>query len=127
MLLDLVSFMLIDGENVGMHYPDFAFCHPLFSKNMQMYSDSKVSHLLNSIGKDKIIGFLNNWNKARNKKQRIYISYDSSNKNSQAGDQKWLNSEKPRMRRDSSAPQRNGTKGAAGQRHSPSEKEVLPI
>ena len=86
LFLDLVSFMLIDEENVGMHYPDFAFCHPLFSKNMRIYSDVKVSRLLNSISKDQIIGFLNDWNKGRNRKQQIYISYDSTNKNCQAGD-----------------------------------------
>ena len=86
LFLDLVSFMLIDEENVGLHYPDFAFCHPLFSKNMRIYSDAKVSRLLNSIDKDQIIGFLNDWNKGQDRKQRIYISYDSSNKNSQAGD-----------------------------------------
>jgi len=53
---------------------------------MRIFSDVKVSRLLNSIDKDKIIGFLNDWNKGRDHKQRIYISYDSSNKNSQAGD-----------------------------------------
>lgn len=86
LFLDLVSFMIIDEENVGMHYPDFAFCHPLFSENMRIYSDVKVSRLLNSISKDQIIGFLNDWNKNRDHNQKIYISYDSSNKNSQAGD-----------------------------------------
>lgn len=86
LFLDLVSFMIIDEENVGMHYPDFAFCHPLFSENMRIYSDVKVSRMLNSVSKDSIIGFLNDWNSKRDHKQKIYISYDSSNKNSQAGD-----------------------------------------
>ena len=86
LFLDLVSFMIIDEENVGMHYPDFAFCHPLFSENMRIYSDVKVSRMLNSVSKDSIIGFLNDWNAKRDHKQKIYISYDSSNKNSQAGD-----------------------------------------
>lgn len=86
LFLDLVSFMIIDEENVGMHYPDFAFCHPLFSENMHIYSDVKVSRMLNSVSKDSIIGFLNDWNAKRDHKQKIYISYDSSNKNSQAGD-----------------------------------------
>lgn len=86
LFLDLVSFMLIDEENVGMHYPDYAFSHPLFSKGMKIYSDVKVSRLLKSIGKDQIIGFLNDWNKSRDHKSRIYISYDSTNKNCQAGD-----------------------------------------
>ena len=86
LFLDLVSFMIIDEENVGLHYPDFAFCHPLFSENMKIYSDVKVSRLLHSISKDQIISFLDDWNKGRDHKQRIYISYDSTNKNCQAGD-----------------------------------------
>ena len=86
LFLDLVSFMIIEEENVGMHYPDFAFGHPLFSDGMKIYSDVKVSRLLNSITKDQIISFLDDWNRNRDHKQRIYISYDSTNKNSQAGD-----------------------------------------
>ena len=86
LFLDLVSFMIVDEENVGLHYPDFAFCHPLFSENMRIYSDVKVSRMLNSISKDQIIRFLNDWNKDRDHKQQIYISYDSTNKNCQAGD-----------------------------------------
>lgn len=86
LFLDLVSFMIVDEENVAMHYPDFAFCHPLFSEGMRIYSDVKISRLLNSISKDQIIAFLDDWNKKRDKKQRIYISYDSTNKNCQAGD-----------------------------------------
>lgn len=86
LLLDLVSYMIVNEENAGQYYPDFAFCHPLFSDGMRIYSDSKVSRFLNSISKDQTIGFLDDWNKKRDHKQRIYISYDSSNKNCQAGD-----------------------------------------
>lgn len=86
LFLDLVSFMLVDEENVGLHYPDFAFCHPLFSENMKIFSDVKVSRMLNSINKDQIIRFLDDWNKGRDHKQKIYISYDATNKNCQAGD-----------------------------------------
>ena len=53
---------------------------------MRIYSDSKVSRFLNSVTKDQTIGFLDDWNKNRDHDQRIYISYDSSNKNCQAGD-----------------------------------------
>ena len=53
---------------------------------MKIYSDSKVSRLLNSITKDQCIGFLDEWNENRDHKGRIYISYDSTNKNSDAGD-----------------------------------------
>lgn len=86
LLLDLVAYMIVNEENAGQYYPDFAFCHPLFSEGMRIYSDSKVSRFLNSVTKDQTIGFLDDWNKNRDHSQRIYISYDSSNKNCQAGD-----------------------------------------
>lgn len=86
LILDLVSYMIVDEENAGQYYPDFAFNHPLFSENMRIYSDAKVCRLLKSITKDQIHSFLNEWNKKRDHKQRVYVSYDSTNKNCQAGD-----------------------------------------
>ena len=86
LFLDLAAFSIIDQDNAGQYYPDFAFCHPLFSDRMKIYSDSAVSRLLSSIGRDQIIGFLDDWNAGRDKKQRIYVSYDSTNKNCQAGE-----------------------------------------
>ena len=86
LFLDLVSYMIVDEENAGQYYPDYAFCHPLFSEGMRIYSDVKISRLLNSITREQSIGFLDDWNHRRDHKERIYISYDSTNKNCQAGD-----------------------------------------
>lgn len=86
LLMDLVSYLIVDEENAGQYYPDFAFCHPLFSEGMRIYSDSKISRFFSSVTREQTIGFLDDWNKRRDHKQRIYISYDSSNKNCQAGD-----------------------------------------
>ena len=86
LILDLVAYLVIEEENAGQYYPDFAFTHPLFSEKMKIYSDSKVCRLLQSITKDQCISFLDDWNKGRDHKSRIYISYDSTNKNSDAGD-----------------------------------------
>lgn len=86
LLLDLMAYLIVDEENAGQYYPDFAFNHPLFSEGMRIYSDSKVSRFLKSVTREQIIGFLNDWNKKRDHKQCIYISYDSTNKNCQAGD-----------------------------------------
>ena len=47
---------------------------------------SKFSDFLQSFKPEQIVSFLNAWNKGRNKRQKIYISYDSTNKNCQAGD-----------------------------------------
>jgi transposase len=86
LMLDLVSYLIVDEENAGQYYPDYAFTHPLLTEKMTVYSDSKVSRLLKSITKDQCIGFLDDWNLNRDHKSRIYISYDSTNKNSEAGD-----------------------------------------
>jgi transposase len=53
---------------------------------MKVYSDAKVSDFLNDMSGDKSISFLNDWNASRNHRERIYISYDSTNKGCQAGD-----------------------------------------
>ena len=86
LMLDLVSYLIVEEENAGQYYPDFAFTHPLLAEKMTIYSDSKVSRLLSLITKDQCIGFLDDWNARRDHKSRIYVSYDSTNKNSEAGD-----------------------------------------
>ena len=86
LLMDLVAYLIVNEDNAGQYYPDFAFCHPLFSDGMRIYSDSKVCRFLKSVTKEQTFGFLNDWNSRRDHKQRIYISYDSTNKNCQAGE-----------------------------------------
>ena len=86
LMLDLVSYLIVEEDNAGQYYPDFAFTHPLLTEKMTIYSDSKVSRLLSSMTRDQCIGFLDDWNRERDHKSRIYISYDSTNKNSEAGD-----------------------------------------
>lgn len=63
---------------------------------MRIYSDSTVSRFLSSISQEQILGFLDDWNKGRNRKQRIYISYDSTNKNCEAGDINLIEYGKPK-------------------------------
>lgn len=86
LILDLVSYLIVEEDNAGQYYPDFAFNHPLMTEKMTIYSDSKVSRLLGSMTKDQCIGFLDDWNHGRDHKSRIYVSYDSTNKNCDAGD-----------------------------------------
>lgn len=86
LLMDLVAYLIVNEDNAGQYYPDFAFCHPLFSDGMRIYGDSKVCRFLKSVTKEQTFGFLNDWNSRRDHKQRIYISYDSTNKNCQAGE-----------------------------------------
>jgi len=86
LFLDLAAYSIITENNAGQYYPDYAYNHPLFTENTRIYSDAKVSDFLNDITVDQSITFLNDWNEARDHKERIYISYDSTNKSCQAGD-----------------------------------------
>lgn len=86
LFLDLAAYSIISENNAAQYYPDYAYNHPLFTQGMKQYSDSKVSDFLNGITADQSAGFLNEWNGARDHREKIYISYDSTNKNCQAGD-----------------------------------------
>lgn len=86
LFLDLAAYSIISENNAGQYYPDYAFNHPLFTYGMKVYSDSKVSEFINSITRDQSIAFQNEWNATRDHREKIYISYDSTNKNCQAGD-----------------------------------------
>ena len=86
LFLDLATYSIIAENNAGQYYPDYAYNHPLFTEDMKIYSDSKVSSFINGIKKEQSVEFLNRWNESVTHKNRIYISYDSTNKNCQAGD-----------------------------------------
>ena len=86
LFLDLAAYSIISENNAGQYYPDYAYNHPLFTPEMRIYSDSKVSDFLSSITENQSIGFLNDWNEKRNHREKIYFSYDSTNKNCQAGE-----------------------------------------
>ena len=86
LFLDLITYTLICENNAGQYYPDYAYNHPLFTEGMRIYSDATVSDFLGRVTDDQSIGFLNEWNAKRDHREKIYISYDSTNKNIQAGD-----------------------------------------
>ncbi len=86
LMTDLVMYYLIEESNASIYYPDFAYNHPLFSEDMKIYSDTKISSFLKEVTDDDINTFLNLWAISRPNKEGIYISYDSTNKNCQASD-----------------------------------------
>lgn len=86
LFLDLMVYSIITENNAGQYYPDYGYNHPLYSSGMKIYSDSKVSAFLKEISLEQRVGFLNEWNEKRDHREKIYISYDSTNKNCQAGD-----------------------------------------
>lgn len=86
LLLDLAAYSITAENNAAQYYPDYAFNHPLFTKGMHIYSDSRISDFFASVTDDQRVGFLNEWNANRDHREKIYISYDSTNKNCQAGE-----------------------------------------
>lgn len=85
LFLDLVAYTIVTENNAGQYYPNYAFNHPLFTDKMKIYSDAKVSDLLHSLTDEQSTSFLNEWNSKKDHREKIYFSYDSTNKNSQAG------------------------------------------
>lgn len=86
LFLDLASYYLTTENNAGQYYPDYAYNHPLFTPNYKIYSDSTVSKFIGQISVDDSVEFQNEWNAIKKNKDKIYISYNSTNKNYQAGD-----------------------------------------
>lgn len=86
LFLDLIAYSIICEDNAAQYYPDYAYNHPLFTENMKIYSDSTISDFLHDMTDDDKIDILNAWNQIRNVNEKIYISYDSTNKKCQAGD-----------------------------------------
>ena len=84
--LDLAAYSLVTEGNAAQHYPAYAFSHPLVTPGMRMYSDSKVSEFLHDLGREAPPAFLSMWNAAHDHREKIWISYDSTNKDCQAGD-----------------------------------------
>ena len=74
------------SEKVREYYPDYAYDHVIFTDGFRIYSDSTVCRFFQSVTDDQRLGFLEEWNSGEDHRKRIYISYDSTNKNVQAGD-----------------------------------------
>jgi len=86
LFLDLVAYTIISEDNVSQYYPDYAYNHPLFTEDMRIYSDTKVSSFLKELTRTQQQGYLDEWNADKNHTQKIYVSYDSTNKACDAGE-----------------------------------------
>ncbi|MDF1618765.1 IS1634 family transposase [Petrocella sp. FN5] len=84
-ILDFAAYSIVTEGNAAQYYPDYAYNHPLFTPDMKVYSDSTISDFLRTISENQRQSFLDCWNEERNHRERIYISYDSTNKNCEAG------------------------------------------
>lgn len=82
--LELTSYYLTTENNAGQYYPDYAYNHPLFTPEYTIYSVSIFSEFIGKISTDDAVGFQNERNAIKKNQEKIYISYDSTNKNCQA-------------------------------------------
>ena len=65
--LDLAAYTIVAENNAAQYYPDYAYNYPLFTDEMKIFSDSKISSFLREITRDDSIRFLNDWNARRRK------------------------------------------------------------
>ncbi len=86
LFLDLAAYSIITENNAAQYYPDYAYNHPLFTTGNRIYSDATVSEFMHQISVEDSVRFQNEWNAIKDHREKIYISYDSTNKNCQAGD-----------------------------------------
>ena len=86
LFMDLAVYSIMTEGNAAQYYPSYAYNHPLMTEEMKIYSDSKISDFLGKETDDQRIAFLNEWNEKRDRREKIYISYDSTNKVCQAGE-----------------------------------------
>lgn len=86
LFMDLAVYSIMTEGNAAQYYPAYAYKHPLMTEEMKVYSDSKISGFLGQDMDNQRIAFLDEWNRKRDHREKIYISYDSTNKACQAGD-----------------------------------------
>lgn len=86
LLCDMIAYSIIMENNAAQYYPDYAYNHPLFSTDYKIYSDTKISSFLRNVTDEQRLAFLDKWNEEQDHENHIYISYDSTNKNVQAGE-----------------------------------------
>jgi len=85
LIIDLASFMIVEESNANQYYEYYAYNHFQFTKGHRILSDSTISNVLKNITETQKVEFLNMWNSRNDNKDKIYISYDSTNKNCQSG------------------------------------------
>ena len=78
MIINLASYLIIEGNSSFQHYPSFAYNHNIIG---DIYSDSYISEFLKTFTDKEKEVFLDAWNKISDKQDKLYINYDSTNMN----------------------------------------------
>lgn len=81
-ILDVVTYMIMSENNVMQYFGDYGYNHSLF--NGDNFSDSTICELFKELKENDIDTFIKAWVNLRSSEE-IYVSYDSTNMNSVAG------------------------------------------
>ena len=79
---DLVSYMLVSEDSVMQYYDSYAFDHRIIGD--KVISDSTIGRLIKEIDTEDVEMFLRAWNQMNRNAGAVYISYDSTNINTEA-------------------------------------------
>lgn len=85
LFLDLAAYTIVSEDNAAQYYPAYAYEHPLMTTDMHPYSDSSICRFLKRVTTDQSEAFLDKWNASMDHRDKIYISYDSTNKDCSSG------------------------------------------
>ncbi len=86
LFLDLAVCSILTRNSAVKAYGDYAWSHPLFARDPVPCSREDAARFLQELPATLGAQFLKCWNQQREPETRIYISYDSIGKHSQAGD-----------------------------------------
>lgn len=82
-ILDIASYMVMSENNKMQYFEYYGYDHSLFSK--EVFSDSTISNLMQELKVKDIDVFIQAWVKSHIQ-NTVYIAYDSTNMNCEAGD-----------------------------------------
>ena len=85
-ILDLAVCRIVTEENAAAVWPDYAWCHPLFTGNMRMLNEDALPEFLSRLLDVTIAGFLDDCSRARDHRERLWISCDLTNGLAMAGE-----------------------------------------
>ncbi len=78
LFLDLIAYMIVTENSPGLTYSDYAYCHPLFTLDMEIVSEEEMLKGLSFLEKDHIKMFIKNWNDLFNSQNRVYVSLNQN-------------------------------------------------
>lgn len=75
LLIDLASYTLLYQDCKNLFYNDYIYSHPLFTNHMEVFSNSKISNIIENISVRQFSNYIKRVNEKLDKDQVINITY----------------------------------------------------